>query len=117
MIQFINIDIYMKNIDEKEKKLTDTLQKLREINSHDNNEINEVAILRDQKNQLEIEKNHTVKSLQSLEEENLKLKSQVNELKKDYENSKRKGSKLNEKIDELNQETDSLLEEIDKWQM
>jgi len=117
VIQFINIDIYMKNIDEKEKKLTDTLQKLREINGQDNNEINEVAILRDQKNQLEIEKNHIVKSLQSLEEENLKLKSQVNELKKDYEISKRKGSQIDEKIDELNQETDSLLEEIDKWQM
>ena len=27
MIQFINIDIYMKNIDEKEKKLNDTLKK------------------------------------------------------------------------------------------
>ena len=107
----------MKNIDEKEKKLTDTLQKLREINVKDNDEINEVTILRDQKNQLEIEKNHITKSLQNLEEENLKLKSQVNELKKDYEITKRRESQLDEKIDELNQETDSLLEEIDKWQM
>ena len=117
MIQFINIDIYMKNIDEKEKKLTDTLKKLREINVQDYNELNEITILRDQKNQLEIEKNHITKSLQSLEEENLKLKSQVNELKKDYEISKRKESQLDQKIDELNQETDSLMEEIDKWQI
>ena len=117
MIQFINIDIYMKNIDEKEKKLIDTLQKLRKIKVQDNNEINEVTILRDQKNQLEIEKNYITKSLKSLEQENLKLKSKVNELKKNYEISKRKESQLDEKIDELNQETDSLLEEIDKWQM
>ena len=117
MIQFINIDIYMKNIDEKEKKLTDTLQKLREINIHDNKEIDEVAVLRDQKNQLEIEKNQVAKSLKILEEENLKLKSQLNELKKDYEISKKKENQFTEKIDELNQETDSLLEEIDKWQM
>ena len=107
----------MKNIDEKEKKLTDALQKLRQINIQDNKNIDEVAILRGQKNQLEIEKDHIIKSLQSLEEENLKLKSQLNELKKNYEISKRKENQFNEKIDELNQETDSLLEEIDKWQM
>ena len=31
----------MKNIDEKEKKLEDTLQKLRDINVQDNNELNQ----------------------------------------------------------------------------
>ncbi len=107
----------MKNIDEKEKKLIDTLQKLKDINIRDNKEIDKVNILKNQKNQLEIEKDQIIKSLQGLEEENLKLKSQLNELKKDYEISKRKENKFTEKIDELNQETDSLLEEIDKWQM
>ena len=34
-----------------------------------------------------------------------------------YENSKKKEDQFTEKIDELNQETDSLMEEIDKWQM
>ena len=107
----------MKNIDEKEKKLKDTLKKLREINIQHNEELDKVAILKDQKNQLEIEKKQITTSLQSLEEENLKLRSQINELKKDYEISKRKENQFNEKIDELNQETDNLLEEIDKWQM
>ena len=107
----------MKNIDEKEKKLTDTLQKLREINIKDNKEIDETHVLREQKNQLEIEKKHITKSFQSIEEENLKLKRQISELKKDYEISKRKEKQFTEKIDELNQETDNLLEEIDKWQM
>ena len=45
MIQFINIDIYMKNIDEKEKKLKDTLKKLGEINIQQNEELDKVAIL------------------------------------------------------------------------
>ena len=117
MIQFINIDIYMKNIDEKEKKLKDTLKKLGEINIQHNEELDKVAILKDQKNQLEIEKNQINKSLQRMEEENLKLKSQLDELKKDYEISRRKENRFTEKIDELNQETDNLLEEIDKWQM
>jgi chromosome segregation ATPase len=107
----------MKNIHEKEKKLTETLKKLRKINIQDNKEIDEIAILKDQKNQLEIEKNQINKFIESLEQENLKLKNQVNELKKDYEISKRKENQFTEKIDELNQETDSLLEELDKWQM
>ena len=107
----------MKNIDEKEKKLKEILKKLKEINIQDNEELNKFAILKDQKNQLEIEKIQTTKSLQSLEEENLKLKSQINKLKKDYETSKRKENQFTQKIDELNQETDNLLEEIDKWQM
>ena len=107
----------MKNIDEKEKKLEDTLQKLRDINVKDNNELNEVSIIRDQKNQLEIEKDKITKSLDSLEGENLKLKTQLKELKINYEILKKKENHFTEKIDELNQETDSLLEEIDKWQM
>ena len=107
----------MKNIDEKEKKLKDTLKKLRDINIQDNEELNKVSILRDQKNQLEIEKDQIMKSLKSLEEENLKLKSQLKELKINYEILKKKENHFTEKIDELNQETDSLLEEIDKWQM
>ena len=36
-------------------------------------------------------------------------------LKKNDEKTKEK--EFSEKIDELNQETDTLLEEIDKWQM
>ncbi len=117
MIQFIIIDIYMKNIDEKEKKLNDALIKLSRLNKKDNIEIKEFTILKDQKNQLEIEKNQIIKSLEILEEENLKLKHQVNELKKETLISKQKESRFTEKIDELNQETDSLLDEINKWQM
>ena len=45
MIQFINIDIYMKNIDEKEKKLKDTLKKLGEINIQHNEELHKVCLL------------------------------------------------------------------------
>ena len=107
----------MKNIHEKEKKLTETLKKLRKINIQDNKEIDKVNILKNQKNQLEIEKDQIIKSLQGLEEENLKLKSQLKELKINYEISKKEENHFTEKIDELNQETDSLLEEIDKWQM
>ena len=44
----------------------------------------------------------------------------INKLKEIQNNEKleqKKQTEFSEKIDELNQETDTLLEEIDKWQM
>ena len=48
---------------------------------------------------------------------NLKLKQKFEEFKSKYGDEKRREEKFSEKIDELNQETDSLLVEIEKWQM
>ena len=93
-LSVILLDICPTELNEKEKKLKDTLKKLGEINIQHNEELDKVAILKDQKNQLEIEKKQITTSLQSLEEENLKLRSQINELKKDYETSKRKEKEI-----------------------
>ena len=48
-----------------------------------------------------------------------KLRKKVLKIRKiAYKNNdKNKEIEFSEKIDELNQETDTLLEEIDKWQM
>ena len=56
MIQFNNIDIYMKTIDEKEKKLNDILNQLKNLEILNPNKIIELENLEKQKNQLEIEK-------------------------------------------------------------
>ena len=45
------------------------------------------------------------------------LSKKLNELQNQDKIEKRKQIEFSEKIDELNQETDTLLEEIDKWQM
>ena len=45
------------------------------------------------------------------------LKQKLDKINKNKENQKEKEIEFSEKIDELNQETDTLLEEIDKWQM
>ena len=55
MIQFINIDIYMKH-SWKRKKLIESLEKLRNLNIIDMDKIEETKNLYEQKNQLEIEK-------------------------------------------------------------
>ncbi len=98
----------MKYFSEKEKKLEIALDKLKKLNLLDEEGQKNLEFLSNQKNQLEIEK----KELQN-KHSDLQLK-----IIKD-KNSKHKLDQLkfNEKIDELNQETDILLEEIDKWQM
>ena len=52
----------------------------------------------------------------SLQEEFEGLKLKLDELNQLKDKEEKKETEFSEKIDELNQETDTLLEEIDKWQ-
>ena len=54
--------------------------------------------------------------LQNLSNKFRELKSLVYDYR-DKKEEQKKETEFSEKIDELNQETDTLLEEIDKWQM
>ena len=63
MNQFINIDIYMNSISEKEKKLLETLDKLINLETIKPHKISELENLASQKNQLEIEKKKLEKIL------------------------------------------------------
>ena len=53
----------------------------------------------------------------SLEQINENLRLKLEELEKREINDRKKEEKFSEKIDELNQETDSLMDEVEKWQM
>ena len=46
-----------------------------------------------------------------------KLFGEMEQFRQKKTQEKNKEIRFNEKIDELNQETDTLLEEIDKWEM
>ena len=70
-----------------------------------------------QKNQLEIEKVELENKYKALLEEHGNLSKKLEEIKNKEKIEERKQIEFSEKIDELNQETDTLLEEIDKWQM
>ena len=74
MIQFNNIDIYMKTIDEKEKKLTEILNELKNLEILKPNQMEQLEILKTQKNQLEIEKEELQNKYNSLDRENEILK-------------------------------------------
>ena len=107
----------MKYISEKEKKLEIALNKLKKLNLIDDEGQKNLEFLSDQKNQLEIEKKELENKHQNLVNEHQKLKEQLQTIKNKNSQHKLDQLKINEKIDELNQETDILLEEIDKWQM
>jgi 5-formyltetrahydrofolate cyclo-ligase len=81
----------MNSVNEKEKKLISALSELKNLKLHNPEIKQHLEALSTQKNQLEIEKEDKIEQKKQME--------------------------FSEKIDELNQETDTLIEEIDKWQM
>ena len=107
----------MKSIGEKEKKLLITLEKLKKLENIKPDKILELEYLANQKNQLEIEKKEIEANYLELQQNYQKLKSKIDDLNNQKESEIKKEIEFSDKIDELNQETDSLLEEIDKWQM
>ena len=70
-----------------------------------------------QKNQLEIEKSEIENKYKALLGEHANLSKKLEEIQNNAKLEQKKQTEFSEKIDELNQETDTLLEEIDKWQM
>ena len=103
----------MKTFSEKEKKLSTSLQKLKDLNLINTSQNKQTEYLKEQKNQLEIEKNQLEIKYKSLMENYQKLKDR---LKKQDLEQKNREMIFDEKIDELNQETDILMKEVDKWQ-
>ena len=69
-----------------------------------------------EKNQLLSEKEESEKNYQNLSQQHQHLKHELEKINKDM--SVKFGSKntFNQKIDELNQETENLIDEIEKWQ-
>jgi len=109
----------MKSFQEKEKKLYELLNKLNNFDTsqiHQKGQI-EIDELRIHKNQLEIEKFNLEEKYTSLVQELEKSKKKIEELENNKKKDQEKQTEFNQKIDELNQETEYLIEEIDKWQM
>ena len=109
----------MKSFQEKEKKLYKLLNKLNnfDVSLIQNKEQLEIESLKHHKNQLEIEKNNLEKKYQTLANALEKANRKITDLEINKKKDQQKQNEFNQKIDELNQETEYLIEEIDKWQM
>ena len=107
----------MNSFSEKEKKLQEALNELQNFKFDGNIAKDQIKIVQEQKNQLVIEKSYLEKKYNNLFNEFQKLKTKLDELNNKKIDEINIENQFDEKIDELNQETDILIEEIDKWQM
>ena len=106
----------MNSFNEKEKKLQEALEKLSNFSISNLEQTTKIDELINQKNQLEIEKNDLIKKYLELETNFNDLKSKISILNIEKKNNNLQEEQFEKKIDELNQETDILLEELDKWE-
>ena len=106
----------MNSVIEKEKKLNLALTKLKNLNLKNPDIKKNLENLSLQKNQLEIEKQELEEKYKNLLDDYNNLSKKLDEFQNQEKIEKKKQIEFYEKIDELNQETDILLDEIDKWQ-
>ena len=100
----------------KEKKLETALDKLKSLTENPISFSSGINDLYEEKNQLEIEKRDMEHKYNKLLSEHKSLKVKLNELESETLKNKKLQDDFNQDINELSQETDSLVEEIDKWQ-
>ena len=106
----------MNNYKEKEKKLDDVIKKLSSM-TFDVVKMNKnIKSLSIEKNQLLSEKAESDKKFQALLKQHGELKLELEKINKDVNNKFGSNNIFNKKIDELNQETETLIDEIEKWQ-
>ena len=106
----------MKNYEEKEKELNKVLAKLSSMPNKVVKMKNDIDSLNLEKNQLIREKEESDRNFQSLLKQHKKLKLEMEKINNDVGNKFGDQTNLRQKIDELNQETETLIDEIDKWQ-
>jgi len=107
----------MKNYKEKEKKLDNILGKLNSMSDKVIKMNNNIDSLNLEKNQLLREKEESDRNYQLLSKQHQELKLELEKISKDVKFKFGSQNTFNQKIDELNQETETLIDEIEKWQM
>ena len=106
----------MNSVIEKEKILTLALTILKNLNLKNSSIKKHLENFDEQKNQLQIEKQELEEKYKTLVDDYNNLSKKLDESQIQEKIEKKKQMEFSEKIDELNQETDILLDEIDKWQ-
>ena len=106
----------MENLYNKEKRLETALEKLKSLSSSysgGQNEINDIYV---EKNQLQSEKTEIERKYKQLLTEYNNLKKRLDQVQEENSKKLKLQEQFNLDIDELGRETDSLVEEIEKWQ-
>ncbi len=106
----------MQNLQNKEQRLETALEKLKDISSSFHSGQNDVDSLNVEKNQLQSEKNEIERKYNQLLTEYDNIKKKLDLIQKEIAGKQKIQEQFNQDIDELGRETESLVEEIDKWQ-
>ena len=107
----------MESLYNKEKKLETVLEKLTNLSRSSKSYANSIDDLYVEKNQLQSEKNETESKYKQLLLEYNNLKQKLKILEDKYSKKKQLQEQFSQDINELGEETESLVEEIEKWQM
>ena len=106
----------MKNYEKKEKKLDNVLKKLSSMSKRVVKMNKDINLLNLEKNQLLREKEESEQNFGVLSKQHQELKLQLENFNNDVNQKFDNKNNFNKKIDELNQETEILIDEIEKWQ-
>ena len=106
----------MRNYGEKEKKLDNVLKKLSTMSNSVIKMNNDIDSLNLEKNQLLREKEESERNYHLLSTQHQELRSELEKINKDVSYKFAEQNSFSQKIDELNQETETLIDEIEKWQ-
>ena len=107
----------MSILEKKEKNLNNLIDRLSQISlSYSQSDINIEKII-GEKEQLCLEKNDLEKKNEELLREHKFLKNKITKLREELKVKNIKEEQFNQDIDELSQETESLLNQVNKWQM
>ena len=106
----------MENYEEKEKKLDNVLEQLNSMSNKVAKMSNDIFLLGAEKNQLLREKEESETNYRLLDKKHSELKLELEKINKDIGLKFGNRTNFNQKIDELNQETETLIDEIEKWQ-
>ena len=106
----------MSNLENKEKNLHSLIQKLSNLsNSYSHNGLKSEELKKERDYFLNEKNNIEKKHIELLREQKY-LKNKITSLEEELNKKSELQEKFSKEIDELNQETEELVEEIDKWQ-
>ena len=107
----------MSNFEKKEQNLNQLIDKLNSLSLSYSQPNNELEKIRTEKNELANKKKEIEKKNQELIREHKYLKEKIKILQLEVNKKSELEDKFNKDIEDLNQETESLVSEINKWQM
>ncbi len=107
----------MSNFEKKEQNLNELIDKLNSISLSYSQPKYEIEKIKTERNELKNKKKEVEKQNQELMREHRYLKEKIQKLQLEVNKKSELEDRFKRDIEDLSQETESLVNEIDKWQM